>query len=167
MALRLSFNSLWVDRKRGKFAQGRDSQHWSLPRHKKSALGWLLKLIFTFGSPRALTPKVINLIHPPPLGPEAKTSFATDILEQQILHSSCYFISSKGTHLHSYKNEWRGIFLMAWWIRICLPKQGTWVRYLPREDPTCCGATKLVCSKYWVCMLQLLKPAGLEPVLSN
>ena len=72
MALRLSFNSLWVDRKRGKFAQGRDSQHWSLPRHKKSALGWLLKLIFTFGSPRALTPKVINLIHLPPPGPTAK-----------------------------------------------------------------------------------------------
>lgn len=55
VTIKLSFNSLWIDRKREKFAQGQDSQHCSLPRHKKSALGWLLKLIFTFGSPRALT----------------------------------------------------------------------------------------------------------------
>ena len=32
--------------------------------------------------------------------------------------------------------------LMAQWLRICLPMQGTWVRALVQEDPTCRGATK-------------------------
>ena len=31
---------------------------------------------------------------------------------------------------------------MAQWLRICLPKQGTRVRALVREDPTCRRATK-------------------------
>ena len=31
-------------------------------------------------------------------------------------------------------------------LRICLPRQGTQVRSLAREDSTCLGATKLVCS---------------------
>ena len=33
---------------------------------------------------------------------------------------------------------------MAQWLRICLPIQGTWVRALVQEDPTCRGATKPV-----------------------
>ena len=57
--------------------------------------------------------------------------------------------------------------------------QGTQVRALVREDPTCCIATKPVCHNYWACTLepdshnyrarmpQLLKPAHLEPVLRN
>ena len=72
--------------------------------------------------------------------------------------------------------------------------QGTRVRALVREDPTCCGATKPVRNNYWACALepashyywarvpQLLKPAShnywarmpqllqpmrLEPVLRN
>ena len=57
--------------------------------------------------------------------------------------------------------------------------QGTWVRALVQEDPTCCGATKPVRHNYWACaleptihnywahVLQLLKPAHLEPVLRN
>ena len=32
--------------------------------------------------------------------------------------------------------------LVAQWQRICLPMQGTWVRSLVQEDPTCHGATK-------------------------
>ena len=32
--------------------------------------------------------------------------------------------------------------LVAQWLRICLPMQGTWVRALVWEDPTCRGATK-------------------------
>ena len=31
--------------------------------------------------------------------------------------------------------------LVAQWLRICLPMQGTRVRALVWEDPTCCGAT--------------------------
>ena len=33
--------------------------------------------------------------------------------------------------------------LVAQWLRVCLPMQGTRVRSLVREDPTCRGATKL------------------------
>ena len=56
---------------------------------------------------------------------------------------------------------------------------GTWVWSLVWEDPTCHGANKPVCHNYWACtlqpvhrncwahMLQLLKPAHLEPVLRN
>ena len=32
--------------------------------------------------------------------------------------------------------------LVVQWLRIRLPMQGTRVRALVREDPTCCGATK-------------------------
>ena len=57
--------------------------------------------------------------------------------------------------------------------------QGTRVRALVGEDPTCRGATKPVCLNYLACTLeptshnywahvpQLLKPTRLEPVLCN
>ena len=35
--------------------------------------------------------------------------------------------------------------LVAQWLRICLPMQGTGVQALIREDPTCRGATKSMC----------------------
>ena len=38
--------------------------------------------------------------------------------------------------------------LVAQWLRIRLPVQGTQVRALVREDPTCCGATKPVHRNY-------------------
>ena len=37
-----------------------------------------------------------------------------------------------------------GTSLVVQWLRIRLPMQGTQVRSLVREDPTCRGATKLV-----------------------
>ena len=57
--------------------------------------------------------------------------------------------------------------------------QGTRVRALVREDPTCRGATKPVRHNDWACALehashnywahvpQLLKPVRLEPMLRN
>ena len=57
--------------------------------------------------------------------------------------------------------------------------QGTRVRALVQEDPTCCRATKPVRHNYWACalepvshsfwacVLQLLKPEQLEPMLHN
>ena len=69
--------------------------------------------------------------------------------------------------------------LVAQWLRICLPMQGTRVRALYLEDPTCRGATRPVRHNYWACalepashnywarVLQLLKPKYLEPVLRN
>ncbi|KAJ8796152.1 hypothetical protein J1605_002281 [Eschrichtius robustus] len=38
--------------------------------------------------------------------------------------------------------------LVAQWLRIRLPMQGTLVQALVREDPTCRGATKPVCHNY-------------------
>ena len=38
--------------------------------------------------------------------------------------------------------------LVAQWLRIRLPMQGTWVPALVQEDPTCHGATKSVCHNY-------------------
>ena len=60
-----------------------------------------------------------------------------------------------------------GTSLVAQWLRIHLPMQGTQVRALVREDPTCRGATKPVRHNYCACVPQLLKPARLEPVLRN
>ena len=78
----------------------------------------------------------------------------------------------------SFKNKYWAS-LVAQWLRIRLPVQGTWVRALVREDPTCRRATKPVrhdywayalepmCHNYWARVPQLLKPARLEPVLRN
>ena len=41
-----------------------------------------------------------------------------------------------------------GTSLVAQWLRIHLPMQGTQVRALVREDPTCRGATKPVRHNY-------------------
>ena len=41
-----------------------------------------------------------------------------------------------------------GASLVAQWLRICPPTQGTWVRALVWEDPTCRGATRPVSHKY-------------------
>ena len=48
----------------------------------------------------------------------------------------------------SIKNLSKGASLVAQWLRICLPMQGTRVRALFWEDPTCCGATGLVSHNY-------------------
>ena len=52
-----------------------------------------------------------------------------------------------------------GASLVAQWLRIRLPTQGTRVRALVREDPTCHRATKPVRHNYWAC--------ALEPVCHN
>ena len=66
-----------------------------------------------------------------------------------------------------------GTSLVAQWLRICLPMQGTRVQSLVREDPTChSGATEPVHHNYWACALEpashnywsLSTP---EPVLLN
>ena len=41
--------------------------------------------------------------------------------------------------------------LVAQWLRVCLPMQGTRVRALVWEDPTCRGATGPVSHNYWAC----------------
>ena len=46
------------------------------------------------------------------------------------------------------KKMWYWASLVAQWLRVCLPMQGTWVRALVWEDPTCCGATGPVSHNY-------------------
>ena len=65
------------------------------------------------------------------------------------------YIENYKTLLREFKgdlNKWRDILclssgrlgtsLVAHWLRIRLPMQGTCVRALVREGPACCGATK-------------------------
>ena len=59
------------------------------------------------------------------------------------------------------KDQWWGTSLVAQCLRIRLPMQGTRVRALVREDPTCHGATKPVRHNYWACAL------GHEPQLPS
>ena len=47
-----------------------------------------------------------------------------------------------------FKDKGDGASLVAQWLRIRLPMQGTRVRALVREDPTCRGATKPVRHNY-------------------
>ena len=57
---------------------------------------------------------------------------------------------------------------LPWWCSgIHLPTQGTRVRALVREDPTCRGATKPMRHNHWARVPQLLKTAHLEPVLRD
>ena len=92
-----------------------------------------------------------------------------------------YYPPRLQTILQSYNNQnsMIGTSLVVQWLRIRLPMQGTRVRALVWEDPTCCGATKPVSHNYWACalepashnywalMLQLLKTMHLELVLHN
>ena len=62
-----------------------------------------------------------------------------------ISKSNCFLVSFWGF----IKIQHIGASLVAQRLRICLPMQGTRVRALVWEDPTCRGATKPVCHNYW------------------
>ena len=53
--------------------------------------------------------------------------------------------------------------LVAQWLRICLPMQGTRVRALVWEDPTCRGATGPVSHNYWACACGACAPQQERP----
>ena len=55
---------------------------------------------------------------------------------------------SLGLNLLIDKMKQLGASLVAQWLRICLPMQGTWVRALVWEDLTCHGATRPVSHNY-------------------
>ena len=50
--------------------------------------------------------------------------------------------------------KWAGASLVVQWLGICLPVQGTRVRSLVWEDPTCRGATRPMSHNYWACALE-------------
>ena len=64
--------------------------------------------------------------------------------------------------LTSLRIPW-GASLVAQWLRICLPMQGTRVRALVWEDPTCRGATKPVRHNYWACASGACAPQQEKP----
>ena len=98
---------------------------------------------------------------------------------QKWIKSVCHFKVNWQYLLLMIKLKLSGTSLVAQWLRICLPMQGTRIRALVWEDPTGCGATnpvhhnywacalELVSHNYWACVPQLLKPARLEPVLHS
>ena len=53
--------------------------------------------------------------------------------------------------------------LVAQWLRICLPMQGTRVQALVWEDPTCRGATRPVSHNYWDCASGACAPQQERP----
>ena len=76
------------------------------------------------------------------------------------------FFYKIGTKLYGYKYAVLAS-LVVQWLRICLPMQGTWVRALVGEAPTCRGATKPLRHNYWArapraCAPQQEKPPQWE-----
>ena len=72
-----------------------------------------------------------------------------------ILQLQLYYIQQH--HIYDrqgYQHRMWGTSLVAQWLRIHLPMQGTRVRALVREEPTCRGATKPVRHNYWACALE-------------
>ena len=63
--------------------------------------------------------------------------------------------------LQSFRNGQAS--LVAQWLRICLPMQGTRVRALVWEDPTCRGATRPVSHNYWACASGACAPQQERP----
>ena len=57
--------------------------------------------------------------------------------------------------------------LVAQWLRVRLPMQGTRVQALVWEDPACHGMAGPMCHNYWARVPQVLRAACLEPVLCN
>ena len=63
-------------------------------------------------------------------------------MRTSILFCHCLF------YITNLKNTVWGASLVAQWLRICLPMQGTRVQALVWEDPTCRGATRPVSHNY-------------------
>ena len=52
------------------------------------------------------------------------------------------------SRIRFFRNGLPGTSLVAQWLRIHLPTQGTRVQFLVQEDPTCHRATKPMCHNY-------------------
>ena len=124
------------------------------------------------------------------LSAASKRSQLNSWLQQRrrVLKDCCWVFPP---YYKSHKCLLYGTSLVVQWLRIHLPMQGTQVRSLVGEDPTCCRATKPLCHNCWVralgptghncwvhalgptghyCwvrLLQPLKPTCLQPVLCN
>ena len=70
-----------------------------------------------------------------------------DVESAWVAFNSVFINGLNGDSL-SVKRTRMGTSLVVQWLRIRLPMQGTWVRALVQEDPTCHGATKPVRHNY-------------------
>ena len=105
-------------------------------------------------SPRERVRKIVAIILAPKLwgegwvregaGTWAMAKFSRPVPAQDLLQETWEEIVSA----EYYINPIWGTSLVAQWLRICLPMQGTLVRALVREDPTCRGAAKRVRHNY-------------------
>ena len=86
---------------------------------------------------------------------------------QAFLPTFFFFIFMKSglkraSHL-SLKNIYLGASLVAQWLRVCLPMQGTRVRALVWEDPACRGAAGPVSHNNWACASGACAPQQERP----
>ena len=65
------------------------------------------------------------------------------------IHSVCIYTHT--IYIYTCIYIYIGASLVAQWLRVCLLMQGTRVRALVWEDPTCRGATRPVSHNYWAC----------------
>ena len=79
------------------------------------------------------------------------------------LPSLCFLCPSISTFLLSHLKVSCRASLVAQWLGVLLPMQGTWVRALVQEDPTCRGATGPVCHSCWACALEPVCHNGWNP----
>ena len=71
-----------------------------------------------------------------------------DAIDKSQTHQLCCTFETIYSQMLEIKREGSGASLVAQRLRIRLPMQGTRVRALVWEDPTCRGATKPVCHNY-------------------
>ena len=71
--------------------------------------------------------------------------------------------SLKWSWFYCLRNSRNQASLVAQWLRVCLPMQGTRVWALVWEDPTCHGATGPVRHNYWACASGACAPQQERP----
>ena len=69
-------------------------------------------------------------------------SQSIELKKHTYIYTYIYSISTECNVLQKFKKTEAGTCLVAQWVRIRLPMQGTRVQSLVWEDSTCCGATK-------------------------
>ena len=77
-----------------------------------------------------------------------KSSFLLTTLSRYNLYTIKVTHSMRSLMFSVYLKSQAGASLVAQWLRICLPMQGTRVRALVWEDPTCRGAAGPVSHNY-------------------
>ena len=82
-----------------------------------------------------------------------------ELFSPMLISPECYTVL-QSNHL---RNQHLRASLVVQWLRICLPMQGTRVRALVWEDPTCRSATRPVSHNYWACASGACAPQQERP----